>query len=352
MLSGLGNWLGYGQSGTNAGDELPSNAGYLGLNQMATNGQDPNIQGVLTSAAASGNGNSLLGANNATAQQAVLDPNTSSLLAAAQVQNNPLYSTMFGQGGLQGQLANDEQTLDNNQSWQYQPQDFTAMGQASDAIARNMGASQGSLMNSLASRGMAQGGSGASGVAFSGLQGNQNEQLANMQTQIANDRMNMNLNRLNAVRGQQLQLQGEAQSALGQQEGNNLNAVGGYENEMNNSLNAGIADQNQQNTMFNQTQSTKTPTFGQIMGAFGTENLGNMSGALSGMGGNSVHQSPGQTGYQQSGGGAGGSLASNDGSMSLGNGDYSMGPSNYGSASGMFGNGLTSSSASAAGVGG
>lgn len=142
----------------------------------------------------------------------MLDPNSSLGQATSQIQNNPLLSQLFGQKGTMARTGQEEQDL-ASRGFSLKPEDYEAYGQGAGNIARQFGQSEQSLAQSLSDRGLSN--SGAAGASFSGLQGNKNEQLGGLQRQIANDRMNMNMQRL----GQTRNFLGQ----LGQQASGNIN---------------------------------------------------------------------------------------------------------------------------------
>lgn len=169
-------------------------------------------------------------------QQAVLGQLASSPIAgyniaAQQVQQNPLMSGMFGQGGLQDQSIAKTQEL-MNRGYSLQPEDYEAYGQAQNQIARMFGAQENNLANALAMRGMGASSSAPGAAQFSGLYGNKAEQLGQMQQQIAQRRMDTNMQRLgqmqNFVSNMQAQANAAQQGAFnanmqGQQARQNLN---------------------------------------------------------------------------------------------------------------------------------
>ena len=294
LFDGLGQYLGFGKPGSNAGNSIQNNAGYQNINKAASDAAgNSDLQGALSQ---------------------INNPNTSSKYATDQVQGNSLFSGMFGKGGYQDQLQNEHQNLSQN-GYSLTPQDHEAYGQASDNAARMFGQEGNQVSAQLASHGLAAGGSGGAGVAFSGLAGNQNEQLAQAQRSIASDRMNMNLQRLNSVRGAITNTQAQAQSALGQQENQNQRGVDNYNNLQQSALNAGEANQNQENNQWQQTQSSTSPTFGSMLGGSLTHVLGGAAGGLGSAAGSKISPTDngqnGKLGMDQltsggSGGGAGG----------------------------------------------
>lgn len=237
-------------------------------------------------------------ANNAGLQGAldkVRNPDSSTAYATDQVQSNPLFAGMFGQQGYAGKLMNEQDNLSNT-GYSLTPQDHEAYGQASDNAARMFGQQGNQVASQLASHGLAAGGSGGAAVAYSGLAGNQNEQLAQAQRSIANDRMSMNLQRLNSVRGAITNTQQQAQNALNSQESQNQRGVDNYNNTQNMALGAEEGAQNQFNNQFTQQQVTKTPTFGEMLGSGISNQLGSTIGkAGSGLGSKTPTPPPGGT---------------------------------------------------------
>lgn len=142
------------------------------------------------------------------------DPRAEMTGSTEDVMNNAILGRTFGKGGLQEQTLGDlskargEEADLSSRGFSLTPDDHEAYGQASGDIARMFGQSEQDLSQSLANRGLSQGPSGAAGAAFSGLQGNKQEQLAKAQTNIANQRMQNNLARLNSTRQFMSQLGG------------------------------------------------------------------------------------------------------------------------------------------------
>jgi len=148
-------------------------------------------------------------------EQAALasSPIGSTQVASAQLRSDPLTAGQFGEGGSLSQALAQEKDL-GSRGFSLQPEDYEAYGQASGDIARLFGSQEQSLAQSLANRGLASGNSGAMQAQFTGLQGNKNEQLGQMQRQIADDRMKSNLERLNSTRQYLTNLGGLGQQAL------------------------------------------------------------------------------------------------------------------------------------------
>jgi len=153
-------------------------------------------------------------------------------VAQNEVLNDPVLAGLFGKDG---QLAGAEKQANDlsSQGFKLQPQDVEAYGQASGNIARMFGQNEQSLSQALGDRGLAAGGSGAGSAAFSGLMGNKNEQLGQMQMQIANQRMNNTMQRLQQTRNYISQLGGLGQNAEQSAFNNNLNANNQRTNQAN-----------------------------------------------------------------------------------------------------------------------
>lgn len=143
-------------------------------------------------------------------QQAMNNQPTSAGATGA-VQSSPIFSQLFGDKGTLSRTTQEEQDL-ANRGFSLKPEDYEAYGQASGNVARMFGQQEKGLAQALADRGMSN--SGASAIQFSGLQGNKMEQLAGLQRQIADDRMKMNLDRLNSTRGFLTNMGNQAQQAV------------------------------------------------------------------------------------------------------------------------------------------
>lgn len=189
-------------------------------------------------------------------------PSTGGMLAAHDVQNDPLMQQ--GLNAEQGQLQQG-QSLFNNQSgilnnlqsqgYQLQPQDQTLYGQASGNIARQFGQAGNDTANSLAQRGLSN--SGAAGASFSGLQGNQNEMLAQAQQQIMQQRFQNTQQQVQ----QQQQFMNQLNGQNNQMAGQYANTAGNYQNQAFNQNLQGLGaqqqaqNQNVQNNMEQQSQN-------------------------------------------------------------------------------------------------
>lgn len=140
------------------------------------------------------------------------------------VQNDPLLSRLYGSGAdsLTSRTLQQQKDLSGRQGFSMQPEDYEAYGQASGNIARQSGQQENQLAQMLASRGLASGTSGAAGQAYTGLAGNKFEQLAQKQMQIAQNRMEMNRQRLNDASNLARSLGQDTGDAIQQAYGRNL----------------------------------------------------------------------------------------------------------------------------------
>ena len=140
------------------------------------------------------------------------------------VQADPLLSRLYGSGAdsLTSRALQSQKDLSGRQGFSMQPEDYEAYGQAAGNIARQSGQQENQLAQMLASRGLASGASGAAGQAYTGLAGNKFEQLAQKQMQIAQNRMEMNRQRLNDANQLARGLGQDTQGAIGEAYGRNL----------------------------------------------------------------------------------------------------------------------------------
>jgi hypothetical protein len=168
--------------------------------------------------------------------EAATDPLQSSRIATQEVMNNPMLSQLFGKGGALERANSEEQSL-ASRGYSLQPEDHEAYGQASGDIARMFGQQEQSLAQALASRG--QSSAGAAGRSFAGLQGNKMEQLAGLQRKIADDRMNMNMQRLGQTRNFLSQMGNQGQQAIQQQYGRQADSEDRNFGQMVSKVNAG-----------------------------------------------------------------------------------------------------------------
>ncbi len=165
-------------------------------------------------------------------RQLAANPTTGGMLASYNVSKDPLM-----QGGLDAEkqqlqtgqgLFNDQSgrlTQMQNQGFQLKPEDQTLYGQTSGNIARMFGQQGNAAASNLAMRGMSN--SGAAGATFSGLQGNQNEMLAQAQQQIMQQRFQNTQNQI----AQQQQFMGNLNSQNNQMAGKFADTSGQYQNQ-------------------------------------------------------------------------------------------------------------------------
>jgi hypothetical protein len=263
ILSSLGSFLGIGsnqgpyfqaQAMQNKGLDALNSELDLKNNQSLQNAisnvsQGGSIQDALKSLQASGGDQAALIGALSTA------PGAGYNYASQQVANGPLTSQAFGKGGSLASAYGQESDLLKS-GYNLQPEDYDAYGQAQSSIGRMFGQQEQNLASSLASRGFGVGGNPAM-AQFSGLQGNKNEMLGQMQQQIAQNRMNTNMQRLAQTRQYIQGMQGLADSAqqnafnqnmAGQQQRQNLmsSAAGQSTNAYNAQAQAGEASAAQQ----------------------------------------------------------------------------------------------------------
>jgi len=151
--------------------------------------------------------------------------------AETAVTQSPIFGQLYGQGGTLGRTTAEEQQL-ASQGFNLTPEDRTAYGQISGDISRQFGESGQSLAQALADRGLSS--SGVAGKEFSGLEGNKQEQLAQLQQQIANNRYQMNLQRLGQTRNFLSQLGSGAQQAIQGEYGRELDTQTARQNQAKN----------------------------------------------------------------------------------------------------------------------
>lgn len=126
-------------------------------------------------------------------------------LAERAIQDSAITKNLFGAGGLNEQLAGEQNRL-ANQGFKLTQDDQEAYGQASGDISRLFGQQEQDVASQLARRGLSSGASGAAGALYSGIGGNKNEMLAKAQTDIANKRMQNTTQRLQDTRNMMLNL--------------------------------------------------------------------------------------------------------------------------------------------------
>lgn len=235
---------------------------------------------------------------------------TGSKFATEQIQNNPMLAGLYGQNGAMANMANNLNS-ELGQGYQLQPQDQTMYGQAAGQIARNFGQQGNQAASNLASRGLSN--SGAAGATFSGLAGNQNEQLANAQTQIMNQRFQNTMQQANTLN----QMGANAQNALQQQYGRQLSGAQNQQGALSNAANM-QANQNNAENAYNmgaaQFNAANTPANLADIGIAAGANF--IGGAASGAGQ--------KAGASMFGGSSSPSTTNGGGSQSAGGGLFKM----------------------------
>jgi hypothetical protein len=243
ITNSLGHFLGFGQHDNDF--VPPENQALNTMNSEAGVTGNGGAQGALQGYA---QGGSLSDALNS-AKNAGLDANqmqgfqdqlatgatTGSRFATDQVQGNSLL--MGGLNAMKGQLDKGNALQDDqtgrltklqDQGFQLTPEDQTMYGQSAGNIGRLFGQQGNQVAQDLASRGLASAPSGAAGVAFSGLAGSQNEQLARAQQSIMQQRFQNTMQQI-----------GQQQQFIGQLNGQNATGAANYASQ-------GAQDINQQ----------------------------------------------------------------------------------------------------------
>lgn len=175
-------------------------------------------------------------------------------------QNNSMQKGLFGEGGLQSRLGEEEQRL-ASQGFQLTPEDMTAYGQTSGDISRLFGQQENDVSKSLARRGLGAGSSGAASAAFSGVAGNKNEMLAKAQTDIAQRRYQDTMSRINSTRSQMQSLGAQANAGVNQQFDNQIK---GYNTQLS-GLQSAVQGENALNNQMKASQESKTANKGQTL---------------------------------------------------------------------------------------
>lgn len=218
FLGSIGDSI-FGKSGTSApianSTDYGTNGALHTLTDVTNNMSDANLQSQLAdvrsgklsfsdfmkNAQAYGSANNSSPYTMAAINSLATDPVLGSQLAQNQVANGAVTGALYGQGGLQDQAIGQYGALNNNladdrnslmgrdQSYGLTDTDLAAYGQAAGNITRQYGQNSQNLAQNLADRGLAAAPSGVAVQGFSDLLGNQNEQLANAQLQIAQNRI-------------------------------------------------------------------------------------------------------------------------------------------------------------------
>lgn len=192
--------------------------------------------------------------------------------ATDEVQNNSILGGLFGKGG---QLEQTEQNATDlaNKGFSLQPEDHEAYGQGLGNITRQFDSSDNNLAQALSNRGLSS--SGVAAQQFAGSNGNKNEQLAQLQMNIAQQRMQTNMQRLKDTRQFMSQLGQQGQNAIQDQYGRQLAGekqnFGEQQGKADTGMNYLQNEQDQANNQFAMQQSTKRGTFGDALmkGALG-----------------------------------------------------------------------------------
>lgn len=214
------------------------------------------------------------------------DPLTASRLAAEQVQSNPLLGQLYGGEGALTRALSEEQQL-AQRGYSLQPEDYEAYGQASDDLARMFGAQEQGLAQSLAARGLGGAQSGAAIQNFAGMYGNKAEQLARAQKDIAQRRMETNLQRLGQTRNYAMGLGQGAQQALRdqynmQQQGANRR-LGIAESQRNADISRFMGEEGLRQASMQDKRAAQSPgLFGAIQSGILSGVQGGISGAIGG----------------------------------------------------------------------
>lgn len=312
-LQGQGGATGSGgQAASNAQQAIKAMqadpAAFGGAGSPAYNAAMSNQQNALNQANSAGTSAANAGLSAGAVSQLFSNPETAGLAAQSQVMSNPIYSGLFGQNGQLGQaennysnatgnLASDRQALSGNDpSYGLQSSDLAAYGQASNALGKQFSAQNQGLAQQLAARGLASGSNGATAQSFAGQYGNQAEQLAGLQQQISQNRINTAQNLAQARNASDLSQQqgaGQLSTQLGNlgntayqgQLGSNM---AGAENQYNqlaggnaSALNNQIGQQNINNTQFQQQQSSSLGgMLGGAIGGLASSVAGGLGGGL------------------------------------------------------------------------
>lgn len=231
-------------------------------------------------------------------------PISGNLVAQLQTMQGPQTSAMFGDKGLLSQSIGSAEDL-MKRGYSLQPEDYEAYGQAQGNIGRMFGAQEQNLSNALAMRGLGASSSAPGAAQFSGLYGNKAEQLGQMQQQIAQQRMQTNMQRLGQMQNFIQGAQGLAQQST---QNNLAGNMGGVQSERNYQLGtAGAATsaygaQAQDAQAANASQNANRPKgLGDFLQAGIGQGVqggisGGISGAISGFNPSSLFRSAGPTG--------------------------------------------------------
>lgn len=271
------------------------------------------------------------------ADELASNPLTAGTLASSQVMSNPLNQGLYGANGLAGQaqqnygnatgnLAQDRQALSGNDpSYGLQQSDLAAYGQGANQIGRQSAMQGQGIAQALAARGLGSGSNGAAISSYAGNYGNQAEQLAGLQNQISQNRINTAQGLAQARNASDLQQQSGAAglatnlgqlgaSEYGTQLGANMSGAENNFNELS-GANASAANnqalqQNINNANFSQQQATSKPGFLASLGnGISTGITSGVSSGLSNGISSGISGQPSSGGQNQTGNSGSNSLA-------------------------------------------
>jgi len=260
--------------------------------------------------------------NQASLQQALAyNPLGGQRLASDMVRNDPTLGLLFGKDGSMGRAAKEEQDL-ASRGFSLQPEDFEAYGQGSGNIARMFGQQEQSLAQALADRGLASGSNTAAGQQFAGLQGNKFEHLAQLQRQIADDRMARNQQRLSQTRDYLSNLGQQANTAQNTRFNQQMVGAGARQGELESQRNFDLNKyQTQEQLRQAETESKKANENLSLMDAISG---GLFQGVQSGIGKMTSSAIGGAGGAGGGGGGMPGGMSGSGGSQGDISGSYNI----------------------------
>lgn len=268
-----------------------------------------NVEGLGIKGATATQGDVFQGASKGDVINSLLsDPALINQVGDYEALQSPSLAGFYGKGGQMEQaqnayteatknLGSDYEALKGrDQSYGLTPQDLMAYNQAAGNIARQFGSQSQGLSQMLANQGLSEGGSGSANQAFSNVFGNQAEQLAGLQSQIALNRINtaqqLAQARVNTDLAEQGQSSGYATNLASIGQNAKQNAVNNILNAKNTNynVNAGTAGVNMQNqglqqsiadTQWQQQQASNPMNIiGGILGGALSAGVGSLGGAI------------------------------------------------------------------------
>ena len=250
-------------------------------------------------------------------QEFATSPLAAGRFAQEQVGMGPLTGRLFGaDNSALSRALSEEQQYARPEASRLGTNEYTQYGQLAGQATRLAGQQEQALAQSLAKRGLSSAPSGAAGAAFSGLAGNKYEQLANIQQNIARQKFDDTMNRLQSARNLMTTLSGQQQNAINAQlqsqftgrqasEAARAQRMGELQASAGGELGRLSQQEQQRMQEIASKQAATTPTLGE---AFGRGLLGSaeMIGASPGTGAQSFSQSFGSgLGGMLGGGGLG-----------------------------------------------